>query len=404
MSKWRDGWRRFGLAIPAMAWAGLAWADYSWNFPTPVTPIAHDTLRVHNLFMAIALVLFFGVFSLILYAIVKHRKSAGHKAAEFTGPRSRKQWFFVLVPFAALLYIDYIVFGIPAYHAVLMYEDTRTDAQMVVKVIGSQWKWQYEYPEEGIKFVSVLATPPEQIAGTAPKGANYLLEVDNPLVLPVGRKIRFVTTSTDVIHSWWVPAFGVKRDAVPGFLREFWATIDTPGVYRGQCAELCGKDHGFMPVVVQALPEADYRQWVARKKQEMAQQAASAGKTWSRDELMALGKEVYAKSCAACHQGDGKGLPPAFPPIAGARIAAVPFLDKDGRMVKDGHLDRVMNGKAGTAMQAFKATLSDAEIAAVVSYERNAFGNTAGDLVQPAQVKALRGDGSIKVAGKEAGK
>ncbi|HET9699987.1 MAG TPA: cytochrome c oxidase subunit II [Burkholderiales bacterium] len=390
MSKWRDGVRRFGLAIPMLSWAGVALADYTFNFPTPVTPIAHDTLRVHNLFMVIALVLFFGVFALILYSIFKHRKSAGHKAADFTAPRGGKQWFFVLVPFAALLYIDYIVFGIPAYHAVLMYEDTKTDAEMVVKVIGSQWKWQYEYPEEGIKFVSVLTTPQDQISNKAPKGEHYLLEVDNPLVVPAGRKIRFITTSTDVIHSWWVPAFGVKRDAVPGFLREFWATIDTPGIYRGQCAELCGKDHGFMPVVVHALPEAEYKQWVAQKKDAMAKQAASADKTWSKDELMALGKEVYAKACAACHQPDGKGLPPAFPPIAGAKVAAAPFLDKDGRLVKDGHLDRVMNGKAGTAMQAFKSTLSDAEIAAVVTYERNAFGNTAGDLVQPAQVKGLR--------------
>jgi cytochrome c oxidase subunit 2 len=251
--------------------AGLApvvtWAGYSWSFQEPVTPIAHETLHVHNLFMVIALSLFFGVLALMLYSFWRHRKSRGHQAADFVGPKSRKQWFWVLLPFAGLLILDYGVFGIPAYHAVLMYEDTKTDADVVVKITGNQWLWQYEFPAEGVKFSSRLATPREQIHNEQPKGDNYLLEVDNPLVLPVGKKIRFITTSNDVIHSWWVPAFGVKRDAVPGFLREFWARVDKTGTYRGQCSELCGKEHAFMPVVVNVVSQDEFDAWLKTKKQ-----------------------------------------------------------------------------------------------------------------------------------------
>jgi cytochrome c oxidase subunit 2 len=187
-----------------------------------------------------------------------------------------------------------------------------------------------------------------------------------------------------------VPQFGVKRDAIPGFIRETWARIEHPGTYRGQCAELCGKGHGFMPVVVEAVAEPEYRQWVAQQKGEQAARAASAERAWSQDELMKQGQEVYGKVCAVCHQPQGQGIPGAFPALAGSRIVNGPALDRQGRLAKDGHLDRVMNGKPGTAMQAFKATLSDVEIAAVVTFERNAFGNKMGDAVQPSQVKALR--------------
>lgn len=377
--------------LPALLATPLtALADFRTNFPTPVTPIAHDTLHVHNVFISIIAVLFIVVFAIMVYSMIKHRKSTGHQAASFAGPRSKLQWFWVSVPFAILLFIDYVILGIPAYHAVLAYEDTRSNADMVVKVTGLQWRWQYEYPHEGIKFVSSLTTPREQIEGRAAKGENYLVEVDQPLVIPVGKKIRFITTSTDVIHSWWVPAFGVKRDAIPGFLREFWVQVDTPGVYRGQCAELCGRDHGFMPVVVHAVPEAEYLAWVDQQKQALASAAGSAGREWTLAELNAKGKQIYETHCASCHQADGKGIPNVFPALAGAAIAGTPWLNADGKLIKDGHLDRVMHGKEGTAMQAFANTLSDIEIAAVVTYERNAFGNTAGDAVQPALVKALR--------------
>jgi cytochrome c oxidase subunit 2 len=255
------------LAVLAATGSAGAMAALTYNFPEPVTPIAKETLHVHNMFMSVILVIFFGVLAIMLYSFWAHRKSKGHAAADFVAPRSGKQWFFVLLPFAALLILDYGVFGIPAYHAVNMYENTREDAELVVKVTGSQWMWQYEFPAEGIRYTSRLTTPRDQIDNKEPKGEHYLLEVDNPLVIPVGKKIRFITTSNDVIHSWWVPAFGVKRDAVPGFLREFWATVDKPGVYRGQCSELCGKEHGFMPVVVNAVSEEEFKAWVASKKQ-----------------------------------------------------------------------------------------------------------------------------------------
>ncbi|GLT24021.1 hypothetical protein GCM10007933_34920 [Zoogloea oryzae] len=376
--------------LGALLATGPALADFSWNFPTPVTPIARDTLNIHNEFMVIITVLFVVVFAIMVYSMVRHRKSVGAEPARFTGPTGALQWFWVLVPFGILLFIDFVLMGIPAFHAVIEMEDTRTKADMVVKVTGMQWKWQYEYPDSGIRFISTMSTPREQIEGKEAKGEHYLLEVDNPVVLPVGKKVRILLTSTDVIHTWWVPQFGVKRDAIPGFLRETWVRIEEPGIYRGQCAELCGKDHGFMPVVVHAVPEAEYVAWVDKKKAELAAAAAGSDKTWTKDELIAHGKDAYEKQCAACHQPDGKGVPPAFPALAGSKIVNGPLLSPEGKLIPDSHVDRVMNGKAGTAMQAFKTTLSDTDIAAIVTYERNAFGNTKGDMIQPAQIKALR--------------
>lgn len=365
-------------------------AAFNWNFPPPATPIARGTLEIHNEFMLVITALFVVVFAIMIYSMVKHRKSAGHEAAQFTGPQGRRQWFWALVPFAILLFIDFVLMGIPAFHAVIEMEDTRTRADMVVKVTGYQWKWQYEYPDDGIRYMSNLATPPEQIENAAPKGEHYLLEVDNPLVLPVGKKVRVLLTSTDVIHTWWVPQFGVKRDAIPGFIRETWLKIEQPGVYRGQCAELCGKGHGFMPVVVRAVSEPEYAAWRDAKKAELAQAASGTDRSWSKDELLAQGKEVYAKQCAVCHQPEGQGLPPAFPALAGSKVVNTPLLSADGKLVPDTHVFRVMNGKEGTAMQAFKNTLSDVELAAVITFERNSFGNHMGDMIQPAQIKALR--------------
>lgn len=263
-------------SVGAVSVSGTAFADYSFNFPTPVTPIARETLHVHNLFMVIILVMFFGVLALMMYSFVMHRRSRGQVAAQFTGPKSRKQWIWVLTPFVGLLLIDYGVFGVPAYNAVLTYEDTKNDADLVVKVTASQWLWIYEYPTEGIRFASRLTTPRAQIENRQAKGENYLLEVDRPLVLPVGKKVRFITTSNDVIHSWWVPAFGVKRDAVPGFLREFWVLPEQTGTFRGQCSELCGKEHGFMPVVVNVVTEEEFRAWLDDQKAAAAGSATGA--------------------------------------------------------------------------------------------------------------------------------
>ncbi len=381
------------LAIAASGLLALlpasALADYTWNFPTPVTPIARDTLKIHNEFMIIIGVLFIVVFAIMIYSMIKHRKSIGHQPAKFSGPTGTVQWIWALVPFGILLFIDFVLMGIPAYHAVVDMEDTKTRADMVLKVTGMQWKWQYEYPEAGVRFISNMSTPREQIANKEAKGEHYLLEVDNEVVLPVGKKVRVLLTATDVIHTWWVPQFGVKRDAVPGFLRETWVKIEEPGVYRGQCAELCGKDHGFMPVVVRAVPEPEYAAWIEKKKGEQAA-AAGADKTWSKDELVARGKEVYEAQCAVCHQPDGKGMPPAFPALTGSKIVTGPLLSPEGKLIKDSHVDRVLHGKEGTAMQAFASTLNDVELAAVITYERNSLGNQKGDLIQPAQIKALR--------------
>jgi len=257
---------KFTLGFWVMLASVAAQAGYAFNFPEPVTPIARETLHMHNLVMVVILIMFFVVFGMLIYSFRTHRKGAGYKAATFTGPTNRKQWLWALAPFALLFVIDYGVFGIPAFHAVVLYEDTKTDAELVAKVTGSQWMWQYEFPAEGVSYSSRLITPRDQIDSGAAKGEHYLLEVDNPLVLPVNKKVRFITTSNDVIHSWWVPAFGVKRDAVPGFLREFWATVEKTGTYRGQCSELCGKEHGFMPVVVNVVSQEEFATWLASKK------------------------------------------------------------------------------------------------------------------------------------------
>jgi cytochrome c oxidase subunit 2 len=301
--------------------------------------------------------------------------------------------FWTLIPFAILLLIDFVIMGIPAYHSVVMMEDTRDKATMVVKVTGSQWRWQYEYMDgdaQGIKFVSNLSTPKEQTdkGFEGKKDEQYLLEVDNRLVLPVGEKVRILMTATDVMHNWWVPQFGSSRLAVPGFLRETWVQVDKAGTYRGQCKELCGKGHGYMPVVVDAVPMEEYKAWVVAKKAEMAKASAGADKEWTKDELIAEGKGVYEKNCAVCHQVSGAGLPPAFPALTGSKVANGPIFGADGKYLKDGHLDRVLNGIR--VMPGWKALLNDTEIAAVITYERNALGNSVGDVLQPSQVKVAR--------------
>lgn len=375
------GVNKLGLGVLAALGSAGVMAGYSWNFPEPVTPIARETLHMHNLVMVVILVLFFLVLGLLLYSFRAHRKSAGHKAASFVGPVGRKQWLWVLSPFALLFFIDYVVFGIPALHAVIMYEDTKTDAELVVKVTGSQWLWQYEFPSEGVKFTSRLATPRKQIENLEAKGDHYLLEVDNPLVLPVGQKIRFITTSNDVIHSWWVPAFGVKRDAVPGFLREFWATVEKTGTYRGQCSELCGKEHGYMPVVVNVVSQDEFKTWLASRKAPAKVAAAVGGAPLSMEALRAKGEKVYGTVCVTCHQATGMGLPGAFPALNGSKVVNGPVEE---------HIKVVLNGRPGTAMVAFGKQLSSEDIAAVITYERNAWNNKTGDGAQSAQVEALK--------------
>jgi cytochrome c oxidase subunit II len=395
--------RKIGLGVLAMLVSLSAFADYSWNFPTPVTPMALDTLHVHNKFMLISMAIFVAVLAIMIYSIFAHRKSKGFKAVADKAPSTAVEIFWTLIPFVILLLIDFVIMGIPAYHSVVMMENTREKADMIVKITGSQWRWQYEYlgnteqgekaglaDAKGIKFVSNLSTPKEQTDKNfdGKKDEHYLLEVDNRMVLPVGQKVRILMTATDVLHNWWVPQFGSSRVAVPGFLRETWVQVEKAGTYRGQCKELCGKGHGYMPVVVDAVSVEDYKIWVAAKKDELAKASAGADKEWTKEDLIATGKGVYEKNCAVCHQITGAGLPPAFPALTGSKIANAPIFGADGKYLKDGHLDRVLNGVR--VMPSWKALLNDTEIAAVITYERNALGNSVGDVLQPAQVKAAR--------------
>lgn len=362
--------------VPALGlWlAGpVAFADYALNFQPPVTEVAHKLLGLHNMILIICTAIFVLVFGVMFYSVFAHRKSRGHQAAQFHGSTAL-EIIWTIIPFAIL-----VGMALPSTAMLIEMDDTgRSD--LTIKITGYQWKWKYDYPDQDIGFFSSLATPRAQIENKADKGEHYLLEVDNPVVVPVGKKVRFLITANDVIHAWWVPQLGVKKDAIPGFINEMWARVDEPGIYRGQCAELCGRDHGYMPIVVQAVSTEDFTRWVSLQKDRTASESVASAKTWSRDELIEKGRKVYASTCAACHGAGGEGISP-FPKMAGSEIANGPLAD---------HLNIVMHGKAGTVMQAFAAQLSDADIAAVVTFERNGLGNKAGDVVQPSQVKALR--------------
>ncbi|MGE0385330.1 MAG: cytochrome c oxidase subunit II [Gammaproteobacteria bacterium] len=359
-------------ALPAAA--AMALEPSRYNMTYGVTPVAHQVHDLHMLVLAIVTAVGVAVFAVMFYAIFKFRKSTGAVPAKFH-ENATLELIWTVIPAIIL-----VALAIPATKAMIAVYD-HSNPEMTVKVTGYQWKWQYEYLDSGVNFFSNLKTTQDEINNLAPKGEHYLLDVDNALVLPVKTKIRFVITATDVLHAWWVPAFGWKQDAIPGFINENWAYIEEPGTYRGQCAELCGRNHGYMPIVVNAVSKEEYNQWVDAKKAEMAAAADASSKTFSKDELMQKGEQVYNTVCAACHMADGKGVPGAFPALAGSKIATGPVAD---------HLQIVVHGKAGTAMQAFGAQLSDADLAAVITYERNGFGNNTGDIVQPGDVKAAR--------------
>lgn len=373
LKQFADRVSRGVLGLSLWLASSTAFAEYGLNFPKPVTSIGHRVLELHNAIILICVVIFIVVFGVMFYSIYAHRKSKGYKAAKFHD-NLKLEVIWTIIPFVIL-----VGMAIPS-TATLLEMDDVSKSDMTVKITGYQWKWKYDYPDQDVSFFSSLATPREQIENKAAKGEHYLLEVDNPLVLPVGKKIRFVVTANDVIHAWWVPAFAVKKDAIPGFVNEVWARVDEPGVYRGQCAELCGKDHGYMPIVVQAVAPEEFDKWVSLQKDKAASAEASAGKTWTQDELMEKGKKVYASTCAACHGANGEGIGP-FPKMAGSKIATGPLA---------AHLNIVMKGKPGTAMQAFAGQMNDADLAAVITFERNGFGNKTGDVVQPSQVKAAR--------------
>ena len=365
-----------GAALAA-AWGASqsAFAEYAYNLQEPASPIAAQVFHLHNLIMLVCLGIFVVVFGAMFYSLIKHRKSAGHQAAHFH-ENTTVEVVWTVIPFVILMGMAY-----PAAKVVIAMKDT-SNPDMTIKITGYQWKWGYDYLNEGVSFYSNLATPREQIQNAATKGEHYLLEVDEPMVVPVGKRVRLLITANDVIHAWWVPTLGAKQDAIPGFIRDAWFEADRIGTFRGQCVELCGKDHGFMPIVVEVVSEADYAAWVAKKKGAAAVAAADDAKTFELTDLIARGEKIYAANCAACHQANGMGLPGAFPAINGSKVATGPV---------SAHIDIVLHGKPGTAMAAFGSQLSDADIAAVVTYQRNAWDNKTGDAVQPAQIAAAQG-------------
>jgi len=358
----------------ALLGATGAAADYALNLTPGVTPISHEAHTLHMLILKICFGIGIVVFGTMFISILRHRKSRGVKPAQFH-ESTAVEIIWTIVPFLIL-----VGMAIPATKALVAMEDT-SDADLSIKVTAYQWRWGYDYVDSGVSFISSLSTPKEQIYNKEDKNENYLLQVDNPVVVPVNKKVRLLITSNDVIHAWWVPQLGMKKDAIPGFINEMWFKVEAEGTYRGQCAELCGKDHGFMPIVVVAKNEADYAQWVAEQKGAAVADQQAAQRDWGMEELMARGEKVYKTSCAACHQASGEGVPGAFPALKGGAIATGPV---------DAHLSLVMNGKPGTAMAAFGGQLSDIDLAAVVTYERNAWGNNTGDTVQPSDVKAAR--------------
>ncbi len=364
------------------AWMGLAlWpiftpahAAWTTNMAPGVTYISNQVFDLHMTIFWICVVIGIVVFGAMIWSMIIHRRSTGQVAAHFH-ESTKVEILWTVVPLVIL-----IVMAIPATRTLIRMYDT-SEPDLDIQITGYQWKWHYKYLGQDVEFFSNLATPQEQIHNQAPKDEHYLLEVDNPLVLPVGRKIRFLVTGADVIHSWWVPAFAVKRDAIPGFINEAWTRIDKPGIYRGQCSELCGKDHGFMPIVVEAKTQADFDTWMGERKAEAAKLKELTSKEWTLQELVERGDKVYHTTCVACHQAEGQGLPPMFPALKGSAIATGPA---------DAHLHRVYFGKPGTAMAAFGKQLSEVDIAAVVTYERNAWGNNKGDMVTPKDVLALK--------------
>ena len=348
------------------------------NLRRGATEISGQVYDLHMLMFSICVGIAVVVFGVMFVSMYLHRKSRGAKPANFH-ESVKVEIAWTVIPFLILIFM-----AVPAAKTLIAMEDT-TEADLTVLVTGSQWKWHYKYMDREVEFYSLLATQREQINNRFEKGENYLLEVDRPLVIPTGKKVRFLITSDDVIHSWWVPDFAVKKDANPGFINEAWANVDEPGVYRGQCAELCGKDHGFMPVVVIAKEPNAYEAWIS--EQETVQREAREEEqrllamSMSKEELMAEGERVYNATCAACHMPNGEGLPGVFPALKGSVIAT--------QNDPTAHIDIVLNGKTGTAMQAFGKMLSLKEIAAVVTYERNAWGNNTGQLIQPKDVNAV---------------
>lgn len=355
---------------------GNAWAAYTLNMPKGVTSVSSDIHNLHMIILWVCVAIGILVYGLMIYAIVRHRKAAGYQAAAFH-ESTTVEIIWTIIPFVIL-----IAMAIPATRTLIEMSDTR-NAEITIKITGHRWYWQYDYLDEDINFFSYISTPEDEVKNLLPKNTHYLLEVDKPLVVPVGKKIRFLVTAKDVIHAWWVPDLGVKKDAIPGFINEVWTQIDfdKPGIYRGQCAELCGAKHGFMPIVVEAKSEKDYQAWIAEQKKNLAAKTEDVNKKWTLDELMAQGEKEFNTICAMCHQTSGHGTPPTFPSLVGSAIVTKPEHKVE-------HIRQIIYGK--NAMPGFGEQKSDLEIAAIATYERNAWGNKTGDIIQPSDVKAVR--------------
>lgn len=372
----------FSFALSQSAFAKTD--PWQLNMPQGVSPLSHEMYNLHMIGLVICTLIGIVVFSVMIYSLIYHRKKKGYVAAAFhEHPLVEIIWS--VIPFLIL-----VALAIPATRTLIRLNNT-DDAALTIKVVGSQWKWQYQYLDQGIRFYSNLSTPYNQIYGNRKKDQWYLLEVDKPLVLPVGQKIRFLVTSVDVVHSWWVPALGVKRDAIPGFMYESWTTIEKPGTYRGQCAELCGLNHGFMPIVVKAVTPEAFKNWVEAEPKVVDKYAKPVAvaipKAIPFQVSMKQGKKLYEQNCAACHKADGTGLPPLYPGLKASSVSV-------GKPISR-HIARVLNGVLGSAMQGYREVLSDEEIAEIVTYERNGFGNNTGDLVQPEEVAKVRNESNL---------
>ncbi len=368
-----------GLVVAAlMTLSTNLQAAWELNMTQGVTQISRDTYDLHMQILWWCVAIGVVVFGAMLWSIINHRKSKGAVAATFH-ESTKIEIMWTVIPFIIL-----ILMAIPATRVLTEAYDS-TESDLDIQVTGYQWRWEYRYmredaSEEEVLFYSNLSTPSDQIDNSLPKGEHYLLEVDKPMVIPVNKKVRFLITSNDVLHAWWVPAFAVKKDAVPGFINEAWAIAEEPGIYRGQCAELCGLQHGFMPIVVHAVPQEEYDAWYAEQQQAAVAAREGANSVVTMSAALQQGEEIYSRTCIACHQAGGTGLPPAFPALAGSGVA-------NGDV--EANIRLLVNGVPGTAMAAFGRQLSPVELSAIITYIRNSFGNNTGDLVQPADVTTI---------------
>ena len=366
-----------GVTIASIFWSAGAEASFEMNMTPGVTSISHDVYHLHMLSLGLVTVIAVIVFGIMIWSLYHHRKSKGAIPAQFHHS-TKMEIIWTVIPIIVL-----VAFAIPATKTLIKMSQTQ-NPDLTIKITGYQWKWRYDYLDQGFGFFSALV-PEQEKASQLDSGIDvtkikdYLMKVDNPVVIPAGKKVRLLTTSNDVIHSWWVPALGWKKDAIPGYINDNWTKVDKIGTYYGRCAELCGKGHAFMPIVLKVVSDKDFDTWAKQMKQKQAAAAAGANRTWTKEELIARGRKVYNTTCVPCHQDHGQGLPPTFPALTGSKTVNGPVSE---------HINTVLNGRPGTAMQAFRKQLNVVDLAAVITFERNDLGNHVGDIVQPRDIQA----------------